>query len=41
MPRPIVFFDISIGQTPAGRIKLELFNDVVPKCVVVIPRLRS
>ncbi|BGP41052.1 Peptidyl-prolyl cis-trans isomerase-like 1 [Rhodotorula kratochvilovae] len=31
MPRPICFFDISIGQTPAGRIKMELFNDIVPK----------
>ncbi|GAA5949777.1 hypothetical protein JCM10213_006886 [Rhodosporidiobolus nylandii] len=31
MVRPIVFFDISIGNTPAGRIKMELFNDVVPK----------
>lgn len=34
MPRPIVFFDISIGQTPAGRIKMELFDDIVPKCAV-------
>jgi hypothetical protein len=31
--RPIVFFDINIGETPAGRIKMELFNDVVPKWV--------
>ena len=31
--RPVVFFDINIGETPAGRIKMELFNDVVPKCV--------
>jgi peptidyl-prolyl isomerase H (cyclophilin H) len=29
--RPIVFFDITIGETPAGRIKMELFNDIVPK----------
>ncbi|GAA6063118.1 hypothetical protein JCM10212_002640, partial [Sporobolomyces blumeae] len=31
MPRPIVFFDINIGNTPAGRIKMELFDDVVPR----------
>ncbi|CDZ98603.1 ppih_crynb ame: full=peptidyl-prolyl cis-trans isomerase h short=ppiase h ame: full=rotamase h [Phaffia rhodozyma] len=29
--RPVVFFDIQIGETPAGRIKIELFDDVVPK----------
>jgi len=29
--RPVVFFDINIGETPAGRIKMELFSDVVPK----------
>jgi peptidyl-prolyl isomerase H (cyclophilin H) len=29
--RPVVFFDVSIGDTPAGRIKMELFSDVVPK----------
>lgn len=28
---PIVFFDISIGGHPAGRIKMELFADQVPK----------
>ncbi|GJJ70599.1 peptidyl-prolyl isomerase H (cyclophilin H) [Entomortierella parvispora] len=28
---PIVFFDISIGDRPAGRMKMELFADVVPK----------
>lgn len=26
-----VFFDISIGDKPAGRIEFELFSDVVPK----------
>jgi len=30
-PRPIVFFDVSMGETPLGRIKFELFNDIVPK----------
>ncbi|OJJ56829.1 hypothetical protein ASPSYDRAFT_91145 [Aspergillus sydowii CBS 593.65] len=29
--RPRVFFDIQIGQQKAGRVALELFNDVVPK----------
>ena len=29
--RPIVFFDIAVGNTPAGRIKFELFSDIVPK----------
>ncbi|CAI0474196.1 unnamed protein product [Linum tenue] len=28
---PIVFFDITIGTIPAGRIKMELFADIVPK----------
>ena len=27
---PKVFFDISIGGKPAGRIEFELFNSVVP-----------
>ncbi|CAE7181784.1 unnamed protein product [Rhizoctonia solani] len=30
--RPIVFMDINIGETPAGRLKMELFSDIVPKC---------
>lgn len=28
---PVVFFDISIGGSPSGRIFIELFADVVPK----------
>jgi peptidyl-prolyl isomerase H (cyclophilin H) len=28
---PVVFFDISIGGSPSGRIYMELFADVVPK----------
>ncbi|KAG5541979.1 hypothetical protein RHGRI_021720 [Rhododendron griersonianum] len=28
---PIVFFDITIGDKPVGRIKMELFADIVPK----------
>ena len=30
--RPVVFMDINIGETPAGRLKMELFSDIVPKC---------
>lgn len=30
-PRPHVFFDVSIGGTPAGRITMELYSDLVPK----------
>ena len=29
--RPKVFFDISIGGAPAGRLEFELYNDAVPK----------
>ena len=28
---PVVFFDITIGTMPAGRIKMELFADIAPK----------
>ncbi|XP_022240678.1 peptidyl-prolyl cis-trans isomerase H-like [Limulus polyphemus] len=28
---PVVFFDITIGSTEVGRMKMELFADVVPK----------
>jgi peptidyl-prolyl isomerase H (cyclophilin H) len=35
--RPIVFMDINIGETPAGRLKMELFSDVVPKYVPLCP----
>ncbi|KAF1913275.1 cyclophilin-like domain-containing protein [Ampelomyces quisqualis] len=31
MPNPNVFFEISIGGAPAGRIVMELFADKVPK----------
>ncbi|KAJ2338227.1 hypothetical protein IWW50_002314 [Coemansia erecta] len=31
MANPVVFFDITIGGKDAGRIKMELFADVVPK----------
>ena len=31
MPNPVVFFDITIGGRPAGRIQFELFADVAPK----------
>ncbi len=29
--RPVVFFDISIGDVPVGRMKMELFSDIVPR----------
>ncbi|KAF9032397.1 cyclophilin-like domain-containing protein [Panaeolus papilionaceus] len=29
--RPVVFMDINIGETPAGRLKMELFSDIAPK----------
>ncbi|RZB65912.1 Peptidyl-prolyl cis-trans isomerase CYP22 [Glycine soja] len=28
---PIVFFNVTIGNIPAGRIKMELFADIAPK----------
>lgn len=28
---PVVFFDIMIGNTEVGRMKMELFTDVVPR----------
>ncbi len=31
MPRPRVYFDISIDGKPSGRITFELYDDVVPK----------
>jgi len=31
MPRSKVFFDVTIGGKPAGRIVMELYNDIVPK----------
>ncbi len=30
-PNPVVFFDITLGGEPLGRIKMELFADVVPR----------
>ncbi len=31
MSRSRVFFDITIGAAPAGRVVFELYNDIVPK----------
>jgi hypothetical protein len=33
--RPVVFMDVNIGETPAGRLKMELFSDIVPKFVAI------
>jgi hypothetical protein len=33
--------DINIGETPAGRIKMELFSDAVPKCVFPLLKPRT
>ncbi|KAI9731545.1 MAG: Peptidyl-prolyl cis-trans isomerase H [Cirrosporium novae-zelandiae] len=30
-PNPIVFFDIKLGGEPLGRIKMELFANIVPR----------
>lgn len=29
--------DLNIGETPAGRLKMELFSDIVPKYVALAP----
>lgn len=31
MANPVVFFDVTIGGAPAGRIEMELYKDTVPK----------
>lgn len=31
--RPRVFFDITLGGKPLGRINMELYSDLVPKTV--------
>eukprot|EP00994_Dinema_validum_P004459 NODE_2511_length_684_cov_409.900787_g2054_i0.p1 GENE.NODE_2511_length_684_cov_409.900787_g2054_i0~~NODE_2511_length_684_cov_409.900787_g2054_i0.p1 ORF type:complete len:195 (-),score=68.54 NODE_2511_length_684_cov_409.900787_g2054_i0:98-625(-) len=31
MANPVVFFDMSVGGAPAGRIEFELYADAVPK----------
>lgn len=30
-PNPIVFFDITLGGEPLGRVQMELFADIVPR----------
>jgi peptidylprolyl isomerase len=34
MSNPRVYFDISIGGAPAGRVVMELFADKVPKVLI-------
>ncbi|EOR01640.1 Peptidyl-prolyl cis-trans isomerase H [Wallemia ichthyophaga EXF-994] len=29
--RPVVFFDVALGESALGRIKMELFSDITPK----------
>ncbi|CEM01248.1 unnamed protein product [Vitrella brassicaformis CCMP3155] len=36
---PVVFFDITVGGNPVGRIKIELYRHVVPKTVENFRRL--
>jgi len=31
MSNPVVFFDMSVGGSPAGRVVMELFANVVPR----------
>ena len=31
MTRPQVFFDITVGGKPTGRMVFELYNDIVPR----------
>lgn len=31
MTNPVCFFDVTLGGEPLGRIKMEVFQDVVPK----------
>ncbi len=28
--------DVNIGETPAGRLKMELFSDIVPKYISLV-----
>jgi len=32
---PVVFFDVTVGGSPKGRIEMELRRDVVPKTAEV------
>ena len=38
MSNPVVFFDVTIGGAPAGRIEMTLRADVVPKTAEVRTR---
>ena len=41
MANPVVYFDMSIGGAPAGRIEMTLRADVVPKTAEVRRTLLS
>ena len=38
---PVVFFDITIGGMPAGRIKIELFADIRPRNAEIFRQVRT
>ena len=36
LENPVVFFDITLGGSPKGRIEMELRADIVPRTAEVI-----
>lgn len=37
---PVVFFDVTLGGEPLGRVKMELFADATPKTAEVCNHMR-